>query len=77
MHGHFQVLAADERFGSLGIGLYRNPGVDVSFEIIVGVDEESLDVVAELAEFASERGLESRFNDSGEVALYEPGSLPA
>ena len=76
MHGHFQVLAADERFSTLHVGLYRTAGADISYEIIVDVEEQSLDLVAELAEFAAERGLESRFNGSGEVALFESASLP-
>jgi hypothetical protein len=77
MHGHFQVLGADDRFSSLPIGLYRNVGADLAYEIIVSIEDERLDLISELADWASERGLESRFNDAGEVALFEPVSMAA
>jgi hypothetical protein len=75
MHGHFQVLVADERFSGLRAALYRDAGADPAYEIVVNVEDQSLDVAAELAEFASERGLMSSFNGSGEVSLFEPTSV--
>jgi hypothetical protein len=72
MHGHFQVLAADERFSGLRIALVRNEGMDVpAYEIYVTLEDQDLDVAAELATFAAERGLASRFDGTGDVALFE------
>jgi hypothetical protein len=72
MHGHFQVLAADERFTGLRIALVRNDGVELPrYEIYVTVEDQDLDVAAELATFAAERGLASRFDGTGDVALFE------
>lgn len=71
MNGHFQVLAADDRFSGMRIGLNRNPAELISYEIVVEIEDQSLDVAAELAEFASERGLESRFDGIGQVTMFE------
>ena len=76
MNGHFQVLAADERFSGMRIGLHRIPGEQLlsAYEITVDLEEESLDVALELAEFTSERGLESRFDNLGQVTIFEAPS---
>jgi hypothetical protein len=73
MNGHFQVLAADERFAGLRIGLYRSPGEDLllGYEIVADIEDQNLDVAADLAEFASERGLASRFDGVGQVTMFE------
>jgi hypothetical protein len=48
MNGHFQVLAADERFTGMRIGLYRNPGEELRFgyEIVAEIEDQNLDVAA-------------------------------
>jgi hypothetical protein len=72
MNGPFQVLAADDRFSDMRIGLNRNPAEQlVPYEIVVEIEDQSLDVAAELAEFASEGGLESRFDGIGQVTMFE------
>ena len=72
MHGHFQVLAADERFSDLQIGLYRNVDEQPSrYEIVVSLEERDLDTASQLGVFAAERGLRSRFEATGEVVLFE------
>jgi hypothetical protein len=70
--GHFQVLAADERFAGMRIGLNRNPGEDLLFayEIVANIEDQNLDVAADLADFAVERGLGSRFGGVGQVAMF-------
>ena len=72
MDAVFQVLVADERFSGLRLALHRNSGMELpTYEIVVALEDQSLEVAAELAEFARERGLESRFEPTGEVSLFE------
>jgi hypothetical protein len=73
MNGHFQVLAADERFTGMRIGLYRNPGEELRFgyEIVAEIEDQNLDVAADLADFAAERGLGSRFDGIGQVTMFQ------
>ena len=46
-----------------------------TYEIVVDFDEQSLDIAAELAEFALERGLTSSFDSMGQVAIFEPAPV--
>ena len=72
MQGHFQVLVADDRFSGLRMALNRNSGMELpTYEILVSLEDQSLELAAELADFARERGLESRFEPTGEVSLFE------
>jgi hypothetical protein len=72
MQGHFQVLVADERFSGLRMALHRNSGTELpTYEIVIELEDQNLEVAAELADFARERGLESRFELTGEVSLFE------
>ena len=72
MQGHFQVLVADERFAGLRMALHRNSGMELPmYEICIALEDQNLELAAELADFARERGLESRFEPTGDVSLFE------